>query len=353
MEHRAARHLKDGMWTCVLLGLSFVGSLLLQSVASAGEIIPSLFVLAVFLISLITEGYIYGFVASLVSVLAVNYAFTFPFFKFNFTIYENAVSAVIMLAVTVLTGMLTTKLKRQEAMRAESEREKMRANLLRAISHDLRTPLTSIYGASSTIIENDALLTGESRLAMLAGIREDAQWLIRMVENLLSVTRIDSGSVKLIKSPTVLEELIDSVLAKFRKRYPHQKVTLSLPDIFIMVKADAMLIEQVLTNLLENAVQHAENMTTLSLTVVATEQLVWFTVEDDGCGISKEQMKKLFTGYMSQTASVDSHKQCMGIGLSVCATIIKAHGSEIYAEAAEPHGVRFYFTLEREVLGDE
>ena len=148
-------------------------------------LIPSVFVLAVFLISLLTDGYLYGIAAALFSMLAVNFAFTFPFFEFNFTLQENAGSALIMIVITVVTSALTTKLKRQEMLRAETEKEKMRANLLQAISHDLRTPLTAIYGSSSTIMENYDVLGDESKMQLLDGIKEDSQWLIRMVENLL------------------------------------------------------------------------------------------------------------------------------------------------------------------------
>ena len=129
---------------CAAFGISLLIHKLFDTVA----LIPAIFVLAVFIISLITEGYGYGIAASFISVLAVNYAFTFPYFRFNFTISENMVSAVIMIIVTLITGALTTKLKRQEAIKAESEKERMRANLLRAVSHDLRTPLTTIYGSN-------------------------------------------------------------------------------------------------------------------------------------------------------------------------------------------------------------
>lgn len=143
----------------------------------------------------------------------------------------------------------------------ESEKEKMRANLLRAVSHDLRTPLTSIYGACSTVIENYDSLDKEKTIKLLGEACSDAQWLTRMVENLLSVTRIDSEKVTVQKTPTVLDELLDTVLVKFRKRYPEIPVELETPDAFIVIPMDSMLIQQVLMNLLENAALHAEGMT--------------------------------------------------------------------------------------------
>ncbi len=340
--------------TLVLLALSFICSLAVHQGTNAPALIPSIFVLAVFLISLLTGGYFYGIIASLISVLAVNFAFTFPFFEFNFTIHENAVSALIMMIITVVTCALTTKIRKQESIRADIEKEKMRANLLRAVSHDLRTPLTAIFGASSTIIDNYEALDDENKLQMLNGIKDDSQWLIRMVENLLSVTKIDNNNLRLIKTSTVPEELIDSVLAKFKKRYPDQKVELELPEEFITISADALLIEQVLINLLENAVQHAKGMTLLRLRVFMSDSKAVFEVIDNGCGIDKEHLKSIFSGSIGLgSGPSDSHNQSMGIGLSVCSTIIKAHGGNIQAKLLKTGGMKFTFSLEIEEDKDE
>ena len=149
-----------------------------------------------------------------------------------------------MLVVSIMTSTLTTRIKKQEQLRMESEKEKMRANLLRAVSHDLRTPLTSIYGACSTVIENYDSLDKEKTIKLLGEACSDAQWLTRMVENLLSVTRIDSEKVTVQKTPTVLDELLDTVLVKFRKRYPEIPVELETPDAFIVIPMDSMLIQQ-------------------------------------------------------------------------------------------------------------
>ena len=258
MDMRTVRHaLREQSSAACILAVSFLLSLAIQSWLHTQTLIPAIFVLAVFLISLATQGYLPGIFSSLVSVLAVNYAFTFPYFKFNFTIPENLVSAVIMLIVTILASMLTTKMRRQEKAKAESEKEKMRANLLRAVSHDLRTPLTTIYGSSSAMIDHYDRLSKEQQLKLLREMREDSEWLIRMVENLLSVTRINEDDIAVIKTPVALEELIDAVLVKFRKTYPHQEIRVEIPDEFVVIPMDAILIEQVIINLLENAVQHA------------------------------------------------------------------------------------------------
>ncbi len=341
-------------FSAIILVFFFVLSLFIVETSDMYSVIPAIFTLAVFLISLVTKGYIYGIVASFISVLALNFAFTFPYFKFNFSIPENLVSAIIMLIITILSCALTIKIKQQENMKAEGEKEKMRANLLRAVSHDLRTPLTTIYGSSSAIVDKSEDLSKEQMVNLAKGIKEDSQWLMGMVENLLSVTKINSDKVKLIKVPVVLEELIDTVLIRFRKRYPQQKIEVDIPDDFVTIPMDAVLIEQVIVNILENAVQHAEGMTELTLKVFTMGDKAVFEIIDDGCGIAKERIGDIFTGYFEKKdAPVDHQKSSMGIGLSVCATIIKAHGGHISAENRRKGGCCFRFSLDLEKDSNE
>jgi len=340
---------KDAVFSLSMLVLTFVLNLLMQEWFHTQSLIPMIFVLGVFLISWRTQGYFWGIASSLVSVLAVNYAFTFPFYAFDLITPECLSSAIVMLIVSVLTGTLTTQIKHQEKIKAEMDRERMRGNLLRAISHDLRTPLTSIYGASAAVVENFDTLSREQHIELLKDVQEDAQWLIRMVENLLSVTRIDGQKVKVVKMPTVLEELIDTVLVKFRKRCPNQHIQVDIPEEFVSIPMDAMLIEQVLINILENAVDHAKGMQNLQLQVTCEGGFALFCIRDDGCGIAADRMENLFTGYLDrQDTPTDGSRSNIGIGLSVCATIIKAHGSEIRAKNRETGGAEFSFRLEME-----
>ena len=343
------KQLKDFLITMGIMALCFALSLITDQVPRAEMLIPMFFVLGVFLVSVLTSGYAWGISASLFSVLAVNYAFTFPYFEVNFSIPVNFFSAVVMLVVAVVTCALTTKIKHAEKLKADSEREKMRANLLRAVSHDLRTPLTTIYGSSSMLLEDFDRYTPEDRRNLLRGIRDDAQWLVGMVENLLSVTRLDNTSVKLNKVETVLEELIDAVLVKFHKRCPEQSVAVSIPEDFLSIPMDAVLMEQVLTNLLENAVVHAHGMTRLELLVQTRDHKAHFTVRDNGCGIPEDRIPDLFTGYLGSTdRQGDAARRNMGIGLSVCSTIIKAHGGHIRARNLPAGGAEFTFTLNLE-----
>jgi len=345
---------KNALITAFILCTCFVFCLIIQSLFHNTSLVPTIFVLGVFVTAFITKGYIYGIIASLISVIAVNFAFTFPFFAFDFTIPENILSAIILFVVSWITCGLSAKIASQEALKAESEKERMRANLLRAVSHDLRTPLTTIYGSTSALLENYGSFSDEQKTKILKGIQEDAQWLSRMVENLLSITKLADGNVKIIKTDTVLDELLDSVLVKFAKRYPEQNVSISMPEEFTIIPMDALLIQQVIINILDNAAQHAKGMTKLSLKVYTSRKKALFEISDDGCGITPEKLKTIFSGYCASCEMPsDGTKNNAGIGLSVCASIIKAHGGEIFAENLAKGGCAFRFTLPMEDSYDE
>ena len=339
---------KDFLSTVLILLGIFGLNVLLQTVFQTPALSPMVFVLGVFLVSWRTTGYLWGIAASLLSVLAVNWAFTYPYWLLDLISPECISSAVVMLIVATMTSTLTTRLKHQEKLKAEAEKERMRGNLLRAVSHDLRTPLTAISGACSAMIDNLDELPKEKQLKLLSDVRSDAQWLNRMVENLLSVTRVDGDKVRLSKNSTVLEELIDALLVKFHQHYPHQKVHVQIPEEFVSIPMDAVLIEQVLMNLLENAVFHAKGMQNLWLTVQISGSKAVFTICDDGCGIPAERTEHLFSGLLEREGSTDSGRSNMGIGLSVCSTIVKAHGGEITARNRSEGGAAFSFALEME-----
>ena len=347
MKEKTLKHIKNTFVMLVILGATFFISLVLQKILTAQEHITTVFVFAVFLVSLITDGYFYGILTAFLGMIAVNFAFTFPYFAINFTIPENFISAIVMIVISLMTSALTTKLKKWQALKAEGEHEKMRANLLRAVSHDLRTPLTTIYGSSSAIIDNYDHLSDESKRKMISGIKDDSQWLIGMVENLLSITRIDSGIVKLIKSPTALEELVDSVILKFKKHYPDVNLIIDIPEELVIIPMDPILIQQVIINILENAVHHAQGMSKISMRVILDGEQAIFEISDDGCGIDKDRLDKIFMGYYNGLEQpIDTKRRNAGIGLSVCATIIKAHGGNISATNLAEGGALFTFNLE-------
>ena len=316
--------------------------------------VSMIFILAVLIISRITDGYIYGVTASLVGVLAVNYFFTFPYFAFNFSLPGYPITIICMLTVSILTCTLTTRMKQQEQVRLIAEREIIRGNLLRAVSHDLRTPLTSILGANSVLMDNEDALTAEQRMRLHGEIRDDAQWLIRMVENLLSITRIrQDQAAKIEKTPEIVEEVLAEAVGKFYKNHPEQAVSVQAPETPLICPMDAMLVEQVLLNLLENVVMHGKGVTQIELTARADGGDAIFAVADDGCGVTKDRLPHLFEDGGRVSVAESDSKRSMGIGLSVCNAIIQAHGGHMQAKNRPGGGLIVSFSLPLEVTSHE
>lgn len=326
------------------MGVASVVCLLLQSISESDAHVPLIFVLAVLVVSLTTDGYFYGVLASLTSVITVNYAFTYPYAKMDFTIYGYPLTFMTMLAVSVAACTLTSRVREQEKLKMETEREKVRANLLRAVSHDLRTPLTSISGSIAAVLEGDDV--AEQSRELLADAKDDAEWLCRMVENLLSVTRISGGETAQIhKEEEILEEVLSEAVVNFKKRNPGISVSVSVPDELLFVPMDAMLIEQVLINLMDNAVIHGESTKKIVIVAALEDGYVSISVKDDGKGIEEKTFEHLFDGTLQFSGKAATDKtRGLGIGLSVCKTIVEAHGGIINAENDE-QGSSFVFTL--------
>lgn len=307
------------------------------------------FVLAVTCVSRWTEGYWWGVASSLFGVLCVNFIFTYPFWAFNFTITGYPLTFLIMLAVSLIVSAMTTQIKKQERLRIETEKEAVRANLLRAMSHDIRTPLTSIVGNTTAILENDESFSPQQRRKLLLDVNEDAQWLIRMVENLLSITRINSDQAKIEKECEVAEEVVAASVSKFSKRFPNIKVAVDVPSEVLLVPMNATLIRQVIMNLLENAAIHGQGVTQIRFSLFQEGSMACFSISDNGSGIPKEKLPAIFSGGLSGVSHNNfDMKKNMGIGLSVCFTIVKAHGGTMTAENLKTGGAcfRFYLPLE-------
>ena len=297
----------------ILLCATGACALLHQTADTIDGFASPVYVLAVLLISRFTSGYLFGLIAAVLGVIGVNYVFTYPYMAFNFTISGYPLTMFTFLVVSLVTSTLTTKTKEQDRLRMENEKVKMRADLLRSVSHDIRTPLTSIMGATSAILENPALSPAEQQ-SLLVDVRDDAQWLIRVVENLLSITRIGNESAKITKE-------------------------------LLLVPMDAILIMQVLSNLMENAVFHGGTTTHIALSAQRDGPWARFYVQDNGQGIPPQKLHTLFSGALRcEDSSPGDGKRNMGLGLSVCMAIIRAHGGTLEAKNLES-GAEFSFCL--------
>ncbi len=353
-KYPSAGRFSDACITLLLLLLATALSFLYFSVSQNSANVALLYILTLVLIARMTDGYFWGIFAALIGVICVNFLFTYPYWALNFTLAGYPVTFIVMLAISLLTSASTTHMKQQmliiserERLLVEAEKEKMRANLLRAISHDLRTPLTSIIGSSSSYLENSDFLNEEQKRKLVAQIHEDSNWLLNMVENLLSVTRIHGGAANVAKTCESVEEVLSEAVLRLKKRLPDARITVQVPDDLLMIPMDAILIEQVLINLLENAVLHSKSENPIFCYVEASSDSVFFHVRDYGIGIPPDKKKTIFDGapYTSNTSS-DSSKG-MGIGLSICKTIISAHKGTIDIIPCE-QGTDFYFSLPRE-----
>ena len=336
------RLLRNWLILIASLGIACLVCAMLHKVADSDFYVSLIFVLAVTVISLLTDGYFYGIIASVLSVIGTNYAFTYPYMKLNFSIYDYPITFITMLAVSLVISTLTTSAKESERIRHEAQQAQLRSNLLRAVSHDLRTPLTSIIGSISTVMDEGEHLSLEEQRLLLGDAKADAEWLVRMVENLLSITRMsDKEQVCITRSPELVEEIIGECCANFKKRNPDIALDIRIPQEPVVVSVDALLIEQVLMNILDNSVHHGEKVTTIGINVEVVGKTAVVSVSDDGVGIDSEILPALFKG---QLLPSDRNK-FRGIGLAVCNAIIDAHGGSISADNLPKGGAVFKFTL--------
>ena len=306
--------------------------------------VSMIFLLDVFLTALLTDGFFFSLTIAVFAVLSVDYIFTPPFWEVSFTLAGFPLTFLVMMTICVATGIVTSRAKKVSEMEREAEREKIHSNLLRAVSHDIRTPLTGIVGATNVLLEQDDVLTPQQRRELLKNANEEAQWLIHIVENLLSITRIGAGEdAQVTKTPEAAEEVIEGAVGKFRRQYPQIDVRVELPEEFFLVPMDPLLIQQVMTNLLENAAVHGVTTTRVVVSLEKRGKWARFTVCDNGRGIPEGRLHNLFDG--TQSAQKGDSTRSMGIGLSVCKTVVAAHRGKIKGENIKGGGARFTVDL--------
>jgi two-component system sensor histidine kinase KdpD len=219
--------------------------------------------------------------------------------------------------------------EKQQRSKLEVERERLRGNLLRAISHDLRTPLTGILGATGTMLDHDDVLEKKVKMDLLQGVYEDASWLIHAVENILSITRMDEGKVELIKSMEAVEEVVAESISRIKKLAVNHIIRIKIPDELILVPMDGMLIGQVLVNLLDNAIKYTPDGSIIELNSHLDGEKLIFEIADNGNGISEVDLPLIFDRFYIASTLNHTGRRGTGLGLAICKSIISAHGGEI------------------------
>ncbi|MGN1231218.1 MAG: ATP-binding protein, partial [Anaerotignum sp.] len=258
--------------------------------------------------------------------------------------FENSVLLSILgECALALENIKNAKEKEEAAILAKNEQ--LRANLLRSISHDLRTPLTSISGSASNLMSNYEKLDDATRKQTFTDIYDDSMWLINLVENLLAVTRIEGGQVSLNQSVELMDEVITEALRHINRKSKEHSIRVSSEQELLLVKIDAKLIVQVIINLVDNAIKYTPVGSVIEVHTEKKGQWVEVSVSDDGPGISEEQKPRIFDMFYSGANKVADSRRSLGLGLSLCKSIVAAHGGRISVEDNQPKGTIFTFTL--------
>lgn len=234
--------------------------------------------------------------------------------------------------------------KKEEQAREQAGMEQLRANLLRSISHDLRTPLTSIMGNADMLMKSR--LEEATKKIMYKDIYEESMWLIALVENLLSVTGMENGTMKLRRQAEMLEDILQEALSRSCRRSGGHKITVSMEDEMQMVRVDSGLIIQVILNLLENAVKYTPAGSEIHISTRRFGKMVQISVADNGDGIPDNCKPYIFDMFYTVGEKLADSRRSMGIGLALCRAVVQAHGGVIRVMDNYPRGAVFRFTVE-------
>lgn len=315
-----------------------------------------LFVAGVLITAYFTEGYRYGMLTSVWGALAYNYFFTMPYMNLAMSDRNDVILLTFFLIAAFIATNLAVRFQKQveiarelsqeqERIKYDMEREQMRSNLLRSISHDLRTPLTGIAGASALIMDEKKKLDEATIRDLAAGINEQVDWLSQMVENILNMTRIESGNLQIDRQAEAVEDLINNAITGIHDRGGGRTVEAEIPEEMIMVDVDGRLIVQVLINFLDNAIKNTREDGWIRLKVTEGENEIWFACEDNGRGIKPELLSTIFDEFMTDKRVNQDSEKGIGLGLSICRAIVQIHGGRIEALNRREGGACVRFSL--------
>ena len=258
--------------------------------------------------------------------------------------FENSVLLSILgECALALENSRNTAEKEEAKLQAESE--KLRANLLRSISHDLRTPLTAISGNASILLSDSENLDVDARKQMYGDIYDDSAWLHNLVENLLAVTKIEEGRMDLKTQPQLAEEIVSEALQHISRKRSEHSITVTHEDELLMAQCDARLIVQTIINLVDNAIKYTPVGSHIWVSTRWEESMAVFTVADDGPGIPDQEKKQIFQMFYTGSTAVADSRRSLGLGLSLCKSIVTAHGGTITVSDNQPVGTVFTFTI--------
>ena len=258
--------------------------------------------------------------------------------------FENSVLLSI-LGECALALENSRNAQEKEEAKLQAESEKLRANLLRSISHDLRTPLTAISGNASILLSDSENLDFDARKQMYGDIFDDSAWLHNLVENLLAVTKIEEGRMELKTQPQLAEEIVSEALQHISRKRSEHTITVTHEDELLLAQCDARLIVQTIINLVDNAIKYTPVGSHIWVSTRWEESMAVFAVADDGPGIPDPEKKQIFQMFYTGSTAVADSRRSLGLGLSLCKSIVTAHGGTITVSDNQPVGTVFTFTI--------
>lgn len=324
---------------CTLLGLAMYPRFDLVNVAMV-------YLLAVVVIALkFSRGP--AIVASVLSVAAFDFVFVPPQGTFTVDDVQYLLTFAIMLAVGLVISRLVESVRRQAAAQAaleiEAETERIRSTLLASISHDLRTPLAVMAGASSSLAESGERLSAAERQALAKSVFDQAREMSEHVAKVLQMTRLETGAIKLQRDWVSLAELVGTVLSRLAERMATHRVIVELPDDLPLVRVDAALIEQVLSNLLDNCAKYTPPATVVRVRAQREGAEIVVTIQDYSGGLADRDVERVFAKF--HRGSSEGPESGIGLGLAICRAIVRLHGGRTWAEPVRAGGTAFRFTL--------
>ncbi len=343
----------------VTVGLQLVVALCgiaLDTLGFSEATVVIIYVLGVLLTAVFTTTIHYCLAAAVLSILSFNYYFVEPRFSFRIEEADVPGTMVAMFAFALVAGYLVMQVRTSEHKSAEArlmaQNEQLRADLLRSVSHDLRTPLTSISGNADMLLDNSATLSEAERLLLTKNIYEDATWLTGVVENLLMVTRFEHGRVSLSREVELLDDVVEDALRHVSPDASKHDIEYCPASELLLVRVDGHVMVQVVVNLVNNAITHTQGGSHIKIMAQREGEFAIVSVEDNGPGISPEDQPHIFEPFYTTRRVVADGRRGFGLGLPLCRAIVEAHGGTLCYRQAEPHGTVFSFSLPLEEVSN-
>lgn len=262
------------------------------------------------------------------------------------TFESNVLLSILGECALAIENIRNAKAKEEESVRAQNEQ--LRANLLRTISHDLRTPLTAISGNAGYLLSSYKMLDDDTKTQIFTDIYDDSHWLINLVENLLSITRLEEGRLNMNMTAELVDEVIDEALKHISRQKDEHTITVDIQEELLLARMDARLIAQVIINIIDNAIKYTSVGSSINISAFSRDDKIVISVADNGGGVPDDIKPKIFDMFFTSESKIADSRRSMGLGLALCKSIINLHGGEIKVKDNIGGGTVFEFTLPKQ-----